>query len=312
LRPVALTMALTGVLVAVVFDEDDRVSGKTVEHAAVNALAIVAAVLCVTCCIVFLYWIGCASCLRVYMTLSTYFALFVLGGDLVLAVAPVNLAFSLLLHNFAALGVAAIYAPDLFGLDSLVTRSYQIVIATLVAWHLAAYPPVTTWVSLLALATYDFFAVLAPCGPLNVLVGLMVRRRETLPGILYEVPAPRDEEQAAPAQQPASQQPPPPTDDDDGDDGEPPGQGNIKVGLGDFIFYSVLVSAAAKDSFAAAFAAMLACLVGLAATLALVAAHQSALPALPISIVLGVAATFTTDAFLLPMFRAFAERGILI
>ena len=41
------------------------------------------------------------------------------------------------------------------------------------------------------LALYDLCAVLTPCGPLKVLVGLMQERNEPLPGLLYEAELPQ-------------------------------------------------------------------------------------------------------------------------
>ena len=63
---------------------------------------------------------------------------------------------------------------------------------------------------------------------------------------------------------------------------------SIKLGLGDFIFYSVLVSKAAMYSFTTFAACMLVILAGLGSTLVFLSIYHSALPALPISIFLGV------------------------
>ena len=57
---------------------------------------------------------------------------------------------------------------------------------------------------------------------------------------------------------------------------------------GDFIFYSVMVAKAAMYSFTTFAACMLVILAGLGGTLVLLSVYHSALPALPISIFLGV------------------------
>ncbi|XP_077216709.1 presenilin-2 isoform X2 [Tasmannia lanceolata] len=77
--------------------------------------------------------------------------------------------------------------------------------------------------------------------------------------------------------------------------------GAIKLGLGDFIFYSVLVGRAAMYDFMTVYACYLAIIAGLGITLMLLAVYQKALPALPVSILLGtmfyVLTRFLLEAF---------------
>ena len=86
-----------------------------------------------------------------------------------------------------------------------------------------------------------------------------------------------------------------------GDEGdEDDSRNTIRLGLGDFIFYSVLVGKAAQYSFTTFSACMLVILAGLGGTLVLLSVYNQALPALPISIFLGVFFYIVTRIFIEP------------
>ena len=94
------------------------------------------------------------------------------------------------------------------------------------------------------------------------------------------------------------------SDDDDDDEEVSLTSGSvIKLGLGDFIFYSVLVSRASMYGWPEFFACFIIVLSGLGLTLVLLTLYKVPLPALPFSILFGVFFYFMTRYFISPFLQ---------
>merc|ERR1712223_132389 len=256
---------------------------------------------------------------------------------------------AIVIWNFGIVGMISIYwkAP------LLLQPAYLIFISALMALIFIKYlTDWTTWAVLGVISLWDLFAVLAPFGPLRILVETAQERNEPIfPSLIYSAgviytlvgmadnpdegasargrsgsdagftrqwvngddPARRQVQvQVDPTQQNNVQRIQDPqhqpqqafeADEDRG----------IKLGLGDFIFYSILVGKASSyGDWNTTLACFVAILIGLCLTLMFLAIFRRALPALPFSIAFGLVFYFVTSEIITPFVDSLSAKQIFI
>eukprot|EP01094_Clydonella_sp_ATCC50884_P023498 TRINITY_DN5655_c0_g1_i1.p2 TRINITY_DN5655_c0_g1~~TRINITY_DN5655_c0_g1_i1.p2 ORF type:complete len:387 (+),score=142.51 TRINITY_DN5655_c0_g1_i1:82-1161(+) len=319
--------------------------------AAIDALIFVVMIVIATTVLVCCFKYRCMCFIYGWLVLSTWMLLASLGALVFyFIIDAANVAvdwitFTIIMWNFSVGGVVCVfwYGP------TYLTQIYLVLVSALMAIAFTRIPEFTTWAILLAVAIYDVFAVLCPGGPLRVLVELAQERDQPIPALLYNgmlwmgmaseelvrpskpaedsdlAPLVTGEGEAAAADTPLGE--------DDGDEvqevaaAEEEGRArlsrdvvfvetrprnSVKLGLGDFVFYSVLVGRAAMYDIITVVTCFVAILTGLFLTLLLLGVFRKALPALPISIALGTIFYFLTRVLIVPLVLTLGEQSIMV
>ncbi|KAD5317448.1 hypothetical protein E3N88_17394 [Mikania micrantha] len=355
-------------------------TSQKIEGSLLNALVFVILIAVVTFLLVVLYYYNFTNFLKNYMRFSAFFVLGAMGGSIFLSIIrqfsiPIDaITCFVLLFNFTVVGVLSVFAEGI-PIPIVLRQVYMVLLGIIVAAWFTNLPEWTTWTLLVALALYDLVAVLAPGGPLKILVELASSREDDLPALVYEARPtvsrnPRrsslgllvggvssdsvelemtrhnasnsrdggfiemmdeetsplvpnsssnsefsvsvgtadrfqqteiieNEEERTPlsAMLDMRTEMEPRTRNEDIQEETTRG---IKLGLGDFVFYSVLVGRAAMYDLMTVYACYLAIISGLGCTLILLSVFRHALPALPISIALGIMFYFLTRVLMEP------------
>ena len=274
-----------------------QTTGSAVGDALLNAAVFLGFIVLLTVLVVVLFVYRCYKTLAVALAGMMSLGIFVVTGNLMIARffralnstlwnGPLMGLWSV---NFGVVGPLAVFWKAPPRLTQAAICAGTAITATMLTLMLRKW---AAWLILGLLALWDVFAVCAPCGPLRILVNKAAERQaegvQFGKGMLYETlvwlgaDGPPAEEEETELSEGTS----------------------AKLGLGDFVFYSILLckcSNLAKElhddwdqavDWASTAGVAVSILVGLCLTLLYLSVKQKPLPALPVSILLGLAVSF--------------------
>lgn len=198
----------------------------------------------------------------------------------------------------------------------LMRKFYHIYLSLILAWYLDTLTPTWLgWSMLVLLSLWDIGAVLPKYGPLNLIIKILDKRKQSLPSALIystylewkwwltDVSTDLEEDENANNNNNVSFQ----TSSSSKDESGP------KLGIGDFVFYSLLIAkSAAQLNMITVIVCLLSIMVGLLLTIGIVACIGRALPALPISIFVSTIGFFVSELVAVPFYNRLSLSQIFI